>query len=94
MEITFNDPVEEHNRIYSNILLDNVVEGCLIEYIPLPYDYKNYIKVTYRRCIPNKKLVNVKNIQGLRYSESEDDGYTLVDCDSLEIFLQVYEATK
>jgi len=94
MEITFNNPVEEHNTIYSEILLDDVVEGCLVEYMPLPYDYKNYIKVTYRRCVPDKKLVNAEDIQGLRYSESEDDGYTLVDCDSLEIFLQVYEATK
>jgi len=93
MEITFNYLDEKHNTIYSEILLNDVVEGCLIEYIPLPHDYKNYINVTYRRCIPNKKLVNVKDIQGLRYSESEGEGYTLVDCDSLEIFLQVYEAT-
>lgn len=93
MNIEFNGVEYTHNRMYSDIIIEGKISGCLIEILP-PGFSRGEIRTIYQICVPDKDLKKIKHVSGLRFSETESENYTFVQCDTLEKFIEVYNILK
>lgn len=93
MRIEFKGVQDTHNRMYSDIIIDGKISGCLIEIFP-PGFSRGEIRTIYQVCVSDKDLTQIKHVSGLKFSETESENYTFVQCDTLEKFIEVYNILK